>query len=189
MTETIKEIRKTITSIFFVPTLNIPREELRNNGFLNGYSKDGIKDVNYEDSIYLLFKPKQLDRFREFLDGEYERTKQILDDYDHRNGFVVVVYKLDMKYAKDFSLIRQGRYSHASPEFQKLFPEEVTILLNGIPHKEVSLQYRIFNKTKDLIDFWEEKFDLQFNEEQELWYKFKEEEEILTEEKLNEYVL
>jgi hypothetical protein len=188
MTETIKEIRKTITHIFIVPTLGISREDRIANGFLNGYIRDDIRGIHYEDSIFLLFRPKQLDRFREFLDSEYERTKQVIDDYDHKGGFVVVVYKLDMKYAEDYNLIKQGRYSRTSPEFQKLFPKKVPITVNGVPYEEFSLQYRIFTKAKDLIDFWEEKFDLQFNEEQELWYKFKEEEEILTEEKLNEYL-
>ena len=31
------DIKRNITSIFMVPTLKIGREELENNGFINGY--------------------------------------------------------------------------------------------------------------------------------------------------------
>ena len=60
------EIKKNITSIFIVPTLGFPKDSLKSNGFINGYIKDEGKDAEYENSIYLLFKPENLDRFREF---------------------------------------------------------------------------------------------------------------------------
>ncbi|MEI8254032.1 MAG: hypothetical protein WCG25_10210, partial [bacterium] len=121
------EVKKTITSIFFVPTLGIDRNILHANDFLNGYAKDDSREENYDDSIYLLFRPRNIDRFREFLDSEYERTKDLITDYDHANGFIVVVYKLDPKFKSDFALIKQSRYSKTSPEFQSLFPKVVKI--------------------------------------------------------------
>jgi len=187
MEQTKIEIRKTISTIFFVPTLHIPKGELVNNNFLNGYIKDELHDIEYEDAVFLLFKPKQLDMFREFLDNEYERTKDILSDYDHKNGFVIVVYKLNMKWKDDFKLIKQGKYSRTSPEFQKEFPRVVKLMKNGLHKDEISLQYRIFNKTEELVKFWEEKFDVTFDATQELWRGFCEEDETLTEEKLKEY--
>jgi hypothetical protein len=72
------DIKKTITSIFIVPTLSIGRERLLNNGYINGYIKDNRKDIQYDSCVYLLFKPKDLDKFRDFLDEEYERTKSII---------------------------------------------------------------------------------------------------------------
>ena len=72
------EIKKTITSIFMVPTLKVPNGSLKANGFINGYVKDDRKEIQYEDSIYVLFKPVDLDKFREFLDNEYERTKSVI---------------------------------------------------------------------------------------------------------------
>ena len=33
-------LEKTITSIFMVPTLKIPKEQLLKNNFINGYIKD-----------------------------------------------------------------------------------------------------------------------------------------------------
>jgi hypothetical protein len=101
------EIKKNITSIFMVPTLKVPKDALKGNGFINAYIKDATKEDDYSECIYLLFRPENLDKFREFLDNEYERTKTIIEDYDYEDGFVVVVYKLDDKFKEDFDLIRQ----------------------------------------------------------------------------------
>ncbi len=100
------EIKKTITTIFMVPTLKINRDVLKDNGFINGYVKDVRKDVQYENCIYLLFKPEDIDRFKDFLDEEYERTKSIIDDYDYENGYVVLVYQLDGKFKRDFQFVK-----------------------------------------------------------------------------------
>jgi len=67
------DIKKTVSSIFIVPTLKIKKESLKDNNFLNGYISDLRKDVQYENAVYLLFKPDNLDRFREFVEGEYDR--------------------------------------------------------------------------------------------------------------------
>ena len=82
-------IRKTITSIFMVPTLGINREKLVENGYINGYLSDSRRDVQHRNVVYLLFKPANLDKFREFLDNEYERTTYMVDDYDYEDGYVV----------------------------------------------------------------------------------------------------
>jgi hypothetical protein len=184
------EIKKNITSIFIVPTLKVPKDALKGNGFINGYIKDLRKEDQYEDSIYLLFKPKDLDKFREFLDYEYERTKTVIEDYDYEDGYVVVVYQLDNKYKKDYDLIRQGKYSKTSANFQKLFPKVVKITRNGLHKDEISLQYRIFNKAEDLISFWEEKLEIDFKstfgEDFEVWDGWDESKEILEIDKIIE---
>ena len=182
------EVKKTITSIFMIPTLKIPKDALKDNGFLTGFVKDEMRDIQYENSVYLLFRPKDLDKFREFLDNEYERTKDIIEDYDYPNGFIVVVYKLDMKFALDFRLVRQGKYSKTSNEFQIEFPKVVKLMKNGLHRDEISLQYRVFKKTEDLVKFWEDKFDVTFSDEQEVWNGFEETHETLTLTKLEEYV-
>jgi len=181
------EFKKTITSIFMVPTLKIPKEELANNGFLNAYIKDATADVEYDNAVYLLFKPTSLDKFRLFLENEHERTKSLIDDYDYKK-YVVLVYQLDAKFKDDFDLIRRGKYSKTSSKFQALFPKVVKIMKEGLHRDEISLQYRIFNKTQDLIDFWENKFGVTFGEDQEVWNGFFEEEEILNLDKIKEHV-
>ena len=182
------ERKHTITSIFIVPTLSIGKDKLIDNGFVNGYIKDGRRDIQYENAVYLLFKPTDLDKFREFLDSEYERTKAVIEDYDYEDGYVVVVYALNQIYKRDFELVKKGKYSKTSPEFQKLFPKIVKIKTNGYYKDEVSLQYRVFNHTQDLVQFWEDKLDVKFDDDQEVWHAFIEEKEVLNLDKIKEYV-
>ncbi len=182
------ELKKTISSTFFVPSLKIGKDNLLRAGYINAYFRDEARDVQYEDCVYLLFKPDNLRDFRQFLDEEYERTSNIIDDYDYGGGFTVVVYKLNTKYKKDFDLIRKGKYSQTSKSFQSEFPKTIKIP-NGLSYKEeISIQFRIFNKTKDLKDFWEQKIDIKFNDDQEVWYEFNDDKETLTIEKLEELV-
>ena len=171
-----------------IPTLKIDREDLKKNNLINAYIKDESKDLQYENAVYLLFKPDNLDIFRRFLDDEYARTESVIDDYDYENGHVVVVYKLNPKYKRDFELVKLGSYSLTSDAFQALFPKVVKILINGLHKDEISLQYRIFNRSEDLIKFWEEKFDVIFDGEQEVWGGFFEENETLSLEKLKQLV-
>jgi hypothetical protein len=180
------EIKKNITSIFMVPTLKVPKDALRGNGFINAYIKDARKEDQYKGCVYLLFKPENLDKFREFLDGEYERTKAVIEDYDYEDGYVVVVYQLDEKYKNDFTLVQCGKYSKTSANFQKLFPKVVKITRNGLSKDEVSLQYRIFNKAEDLISFWETKLGIEFEDDYEVWDGWDEEKEILELDKIKE---
>ena len=182
------EVKKNITSIFMVPTLKIGRESLKENGFINGYVMDIRKDVQYEGCIYILFRPENIETFRDFLDTEYERTKSIVDDYDYEDGFVVVVYQLDKKFNKDFELVRKGKYSKTSPEFQNLFPKIIKVRKDGFSRDEISLQYRIFNKTEDLRKYWEEKLGVDFDESMEVWSIWDEDNEILNLDKLKQYV-
>jgi hypothetical protein len=155
-----------------VPTLKIDRESLSQNGFINGYLSDSRRDVQHKNAVYLLFKPENLDRFREFLDNEYERTNYILDDYDYEDGYVVVVYQLNPMWREDFMLVREGMYSKTSAKFQKDFPKVIKIMKSGLHRDEISLQYRIFNKTLDLKQYWEGKLDIVFTDDMEVWDGF-----------------
>lgn len=182
------ELKRTITSIFMIPVLKIGKEKLMANGFINAYIDDVKKKIDYENVVYLLFKPKSMAKFKQFLDDEYERTKNVIDDYDYENGYVVVVYKLPSKYKKDFAIVKQGKYSKTSEEFQELFPKVVKLVSDGQSRDEISLQFRIFNKTKDLKEFWGEKLDTYFDDDMEVWHAFEEENEILDIDKIKTYV-
>ena len=182
------ERKHTITSIFIVPTLSIGRDKLIDNGFVNGYIKDGMRDTQYKNAVYLLFKPTNLDKFKVFLDSEYERTKSIIDDYDYEDGYVVVVYEINSKLKNDIELVKQGKYSKTSPSFQGIFPKVVQIKKSGLRRDEISLQYRVFNKTEDLVKFWEDKLGVELPEDLEVWHGFFEEFETLDLNKIKEYV-
>jgi len=182
------ERKHTITSIFIVPTLSIGKEKLLDNGFVNGYIKDVKRDIQYENAVYLLFKPENLDKFRNFLDNEYERTKSIIDDYDYEDGYVVVVYEINPRLKGDVELVKQGKYSQTSPAFQGSFPKVVQIKKNGLRRDEISLQYRVFNKTEDLVKFWEDKLGIELPDDVEVWHGFFEENEVLDLDKIKEHV-
>jgi len=184
--------KSTISTIFLVPTLKIPKEDLISNGFLNGYFRENNLEHYYEDCVYLLFKPDNVSKFREFLEREYERTKNIIEDYDH-DCYTVVVYKLDSKYKEDFNLVYNGKYSQTSNEFQKLFPAAVKIIRDGLHKDEMSLQLRIFKKTPDLQEFWIDKLAMtnpinKWKEEYEVWETWDETTETLNFNKLKELV-
>lgn len=142
--------------------------------------------MQYENAAYLLFRPDNIDMFKEFLDGEYERTKTIVDDYDYDGGFVVLVYELNKKFRRDFELIKQGKYSKTSKDFQALFPKVIHLVKSGLRKEELSLQYRVFNQTEDLRKYWEDRLGVEFTEDMEVWQGFVEENEILNIEKLKE---
>lgn len=182
------EKKSTISTIFIVPPLSIDRLRLRDNGFLNAYIKDDMRDVQYENAVYLLFRPDNQNKFKLFLDDEYERTKNVIDDYDYEDGFVVMVYQLDPALKADYGLVKLGRYSKTSPTFQAKFPKVIKIKHNGLHRDEISLQYRIFNKTEDLKIFWEEKLGVDFDDTMEVWEGWLDENEILNIEKLKSYV-
>lgn len=161
---------KTVTSIFMVPTLGIDKEDLSKNNFINAYSDDINNDASIEDSVFLLFKPKDLVNFKSFLEKEYEKTKKIIEDYDYEDGYVVVVYNLDDKYKEDFDKIREGKYSTTSIQFQNLFNKTVRSEKTG--NEQETIQYLIFTKDIKLLDFWEEAIGQSLHEDEEIWPEF-----------------
>jgi hypothetical protein len=181
-------VKKTITTIFMVPSLKINRDRLKRNGFINGYVLDCKRDVHYEGCIYILFKPENIENFRDFLQDEYERTVNVIDDYDYEDGYVVVVYQLNKAFKNDFALIQQGLYSKTSKTFQQIFPKVIKVKREGLYVDEISLQYRIFNKTQDLREYWENKIGVVFDESMELWSGWDEKNEVLNIDKIKQYV-
>lgn len=163
-----------------LPTLEISREELFKNGFINAFAHDVDAEYSPDNSIYLLFKPKDLRLFKEFLDGEYDRTKDVIEDYDYEGGYVVVVYQLPYKFKEDYNLVKEGKYSKTSKKFQKVFPTKVKVFKNPNLGEQTSLQYMIFNKDSRLIEFWEDKLgESTIKESMEFWSTYEESREIL----------
>lgn len=172
-------MKPTVTTIFMLPTLKISRDGLRNNGFINAYYRDKDHTCDYENCIYVLFRPDNIYKFRDFLQSEYRRTKNIVEDYDYEKGFVVAVYQLDDRWNEDFEKIKKGKYSKTSDEFQSMFPRRLDIIKDGKRFYDVSLQWRIFNKTDDLKAYWEDKLGVQFDGDMEFWEIWDEEKETL----------
>lgn len=182
------EVKRTVSAIFIVPTLSIDRTRLKDNGFLNAYIKDDMRDMQYENVVHVLFRPENKSKFKLFLDDEYERTKSVIEDYDYEGGFIVIVYQLDPAFKADYGMVKLGKYSKTSPIFQAKFPKTVNVTTGGFHKEDISLQYRVFNKTEDLKVYWEEKLGVDFDDSMEVWQGWIEENEILNIEKLKSYV-
>jgi hypothetical protein len=60
-----------------------------------------------------------------------------------------------------------------------MFPKVIKIKKNGLHRDEVSLQFRVFNKTPDLIEFWEKKLGITWTDNMEVWDGWDESKEIL----------
>lgn len=171
---------KTVTSIFMVPTLKIDISNIKENGFINAYIGDLKKDLNYENCIYLLFKPSNLERFREFLDSEYNRTENIVEDYDYEQGYVVVVYKLNDFFKDDFDVVKSGKYSETSTLFRQEFSKIVRIKNEeGVVKSETSLQHLIFQKSLSMKLYLEEIIGCTITDDMEVWQTFVPEKETL----------
>ena len=100
------KLTRSISTLFMIKPLGIGIERLEKVGFINAFIKDVSHDCIYDNCVYLLFKPHDMDLFRDFIDSEYERTNNIVEDYDYEGGYVVVVYKLDENFNKDYQLVR-----------------------------------------------------------------------------------
>ena len=70
-----------------------------------------------------------------------------------------------------------------------MFPKTVTANdENGNYVTKITLQYRIFNKTDDLRDFWEEKLGVELPDDSEVWTIYNEDNEILKLDKIKSNV-
>ena len=80
------KLTRSITTLFMVKPLGLSIEKLDKVGFINAFMRDVEHDCIYQDCVYLLFKPTDMDLFRDFIDSEYERTDNIVEDYDYEGG-------------------------------------------------------------------------------------------------------
>lgn len=178
-------IRKiSATNIFIVPILGVKREKLIEMGFTEAFIKDGIKELEYENAVYLLFRAKNWGDFNLFVEKERERGAPIIDEYDYPDGWTVLVYKYPKKWEKDVKLITTGKYSQISKEFMSLHPRYKKSISGG--ENEETYQWLIRNKDQKVKDYWKKELDLNFEECDEVWH-FYGEREILTQDKLEKY--
>jgi len=163
-----------------VPTLKLDRDKLKEFGFFNAYIKDIKRDIQYENAVYMLFKPPNIETFMRFINKEYEKSNSILlEDYAYEGGIIILVYSLNEEFKDDFEIVKQGKYSKTSEKFKELFPRVLKIMKNNLHRDEISLQYRIFNKTDDLIEYWERRLAIDFTNDMEVWEGWDEKNETL----------
>lgn len=174
------EERKTDTTIFLMPVLDINRSKMELHKFMDSFLDDVSRDVHHEDSIYILFKPDNLEEFEEFLEQEKERYKEIVDDYDYIGGYVIVVYKFPKEFLPDMQLILEGKYSKTSNKFKNKFLQVIRIVdESGQRNEHPSLQWMIFKKADAIRESWAQDFEIYLDGESEVWSRPDMEREVL----------
>lgn len=163
----------TATNIFVVPTLGIQRQKLLDVGLLNAYIKDEMRE--YEGVVYLLFAPKNMERFEEFL-GEERKKNKVIDEYDYPGGLVMVVFKYPEKIKEDVELIMQGKFSKTSSTYKNMILKSYTITTMGRQREEITIQHQIFSKSQSIMDYWYDILGLTFEKDSEVWEIYTEKE-------------
>jgi hypothetical protein len=168
----VNSVEFTCSTIFLLPSIGLQRKDILKYGFINAYLGDVHHEPDHDMSLYLLFKPQDMDKMQEFLNREYKRTKLILEDYDYVGGYVVVVYHIDPEYYREFELFLKGKYSKFRKKYRDLFSKTADIVTeDGKVVKEMSLAHHIFDRTPSIRNYWEEKLETQMDEDAEMWSK------------------
>lgn len=170
-------LKATNTELFLVPPLGIGRNLLKEHGFIGAYLGDVNKpEIKYERGVFMLFKPPNMAIFNEWIEYERDRTPWIVDDYDYDGGYVVIIYMLEERLARDYERFLLGEYSKLSPEFKSRFTKTVPVTsrLRGTTTNELSIQWRIFKKDPEIRKHWEQELynyphESVFTDDMEVW--------------------
>ena len=163
-------IRKiSATNLFIVPILNIGREKLLKVGFVEAFIKDELRELKYENAVYLLFKPINWEEFNMFLEEQREMRMPLVDEY-HHGEWAVVVYQFPKQWQRDVDILMTGKFSQVSRRYKDLIP----YWHKGSDGKggfieEVTNQHLIYNKSQKVKDYWKKELDLDFEEQDEVW--------------------
>lgn len=165
-----KEDRTTDTTRFLVRGLNLERRSLEKQGFINAFIDDATHEPHHVRSVYLLFKPKSLEVFEEFVQEQRFQTALLVEDYDYPGGYVVIVYNFPALYWSDYQHFLKGEYSKFSKGYKSLFPKErKRESSKGIPYTEPSFYAHVFGRTQEMKDYWEEKLSVYLSDDSEYW--------------------
>ncbi len=166
----------TSANLFIRPLFGIPVKVLDEFDFKNAYIKDEIKGMEYPHCIYLLFRPKNQEKFNEFVEGERQRGV-LVDEYDYAEGYTMLVYRYHEKWKEDILLINAGKFSEVSTDYKNEIPDKAGEQSATV----MSIQYHVFLKTAFIKGLWKEKYNLDITDKDEHWPHYTER-EIFSEE-------
>lgn len=166
----------TSTNLFIRPLFKIPMKILNSFNFENAYIQDEIKGINYPHSIYMLFRPRDPEKFNDFVEEERKRGF-LIDEYDYSDGWTMLVYRYDEKWKDDIELIKIGKFSEVSREYR----DEIPNTAGEKEHTIMSIQYHVFLRTDYIKGMWKEKWGIDFGRHDEVWHHYIER-EIFSEE-------
>lgn len=155
---------------FLLRGINLLKPELQQYGFINAYIDDVDHEPHYENCVYLLFKPNDPEALEYFIQTQREQSNLVVEEYDHPGGYVVIIYRFPEKFADDYQLFLQGKYSKLSEEYKNLFPMEKTGMTSKrVPTKESSFYDLVFNRKEKMKNFWEERLGVILDVDSEYW--------------------
>jgi len=177
------------STLFLLFPLGLDRRKLMDFGFQSAYDGDKTLEAPYEYPVFLLFKPTDLTLFQAFVDSEYMRinhhtqTFDLKEDYDHEEGYVVLLYDFPDIFQDDYKRFLEGKYSKFSSKFRATYPKVIKILHeNGRIDEVIGTAYKIINKNDpklyeevkkrgelDMREELEDRFDTIFTPDMELW--------------------
>lgn len=164
-----QELKANCTTMFLLAGIGLGRRNILKYGFISAFIDDKDHDPHYEDSIYVLFKPQEIEGFSQFMVMEIAKPI-FIEDYDYEGGYVVLVYKFPNEYLQEYKLFKDGKYSKFRKKYISLFPETIQFEENGATITEYSLHFHIFNKTEAIKKLWERRLgDDIFSEDMEMW--------------------
>jgi hypothetical protein len=183
---------KTTTTILLLPSVGTSRRSLLKYGFINGYLADKNHEIQYQQAVYILFKPESWEKFGHHLERE-EKSENLIAQYDYAGGYIVLVYSILDQWRDIYPLFMEGQYSRFTQEYKDLFPQMTRVLDNktGLMSDELTLQYMIFTKAEALQEMWEKELGIAFKElgpDMEVWGKPNMEIETLDIDKIREPV-
>jgi hypothetical protein len=158
-------VKENNSSLFLLPALKLNIPILKANGLENVYLGDHNYEVIYEDSLYLLFSPKEFDdKFEEFCQG-LRAVKSFIDEYDVIGNKVMFVFKFPDKLKATLQAFKTGEYSKFDKDYIKdsfppinpitKLPSKIHQILIKHPKMKLELMEK-YNVSEDvLIEFWE----------------------------------
>jgi hypothetical protein len=165
----VQEGKANCSTIFLLPGVGLQKKDIAKYGFIGAFIDDMNHEPHYDKAVYVVFKPDSEIAFEVFLNKEYRRA-EILEDYDYPGGYVVVVYKFNEKFERDFKWFMRGKYSNFSKAYKKLFAKKVIVENeNGARMEHFSLQYLIFERADAIKEYWESKLDVTLDKDAEYW--------------------
>ncbi len=182
------------STIFLLDPLGLEKSRLDKIGFMEAYLKDEYNNLEYENPVFLLFRPGNMNIFQAFVENEYGRvnthtgTKDLRADYDRGNGEVVLVY--EFPFPKDYQKFMEGKYSKFSEDIIKTYPKvKKSVVTPGLVL--LGMAYRIITKDRDseellsdaysdifphlqptivsMAEMLAERYGTDFTEDMELW--------------------
>lgn len=161
----------TASNLFMVPLLSIARYKLNIHGLINSFLINGESEEQLENILYLLFTPPNTDKFNDFIEQEKEESGLVVvSEQDFPPNFVLIGCKLPEEFKEDYKLFWEGKFSKMSKDYKDRIPDKVRMSGgNGKTIAKTSIQHMIFEKNAELRIHWENRLDVVFSDDLELW--------------------